>query len=41
MTMARKMRDSDETVEVSHGQASKIIDYFREKWGPYGQPLDP
>ena len=27
-------------VEVSHTQASKIIEYFREKWGPYGQPVD-
>jgi hypothetical protein len=24
----------DELVEVSHEQASKIIDYFRQKWGP-------
>jgi hypothetical protein len=31
---------SYELVEVSHAQASKIIEYFREKWGPYGQPLD-
>jgi hypothetical protein len=30
----------DELVEVSHEQASKIIQYFREKWGPFGQPLD-
>jgi hypothetical protein len=30
-----------ELVEVSHEQASKIIEYFREKWGPFGQPLDP
>jgi len=30
-----------ELVEVSHEQATKIIKYFREKWGPYGQPLDP
>jgi hypothetical protein len=29
-----------ELVEVSHEQASKIIEYFREKWGPFGQPLD-
>jgi hypothetical protein len=29
----------DELVEVSHEQASKIIEYFREKWGPFGQPL--
>jgi hypothetical protein len=27
-----------ELVEVNHAQASKIIKYFREKWGPYGQP---
>ncbi len=26
--------------EVSHEQASKIIEYFREKWGPFGQPVD-
>jgi hypothetical protein len=32
---------ADELVEVSHGQAEKIIGYFREQWGPYGQPLDP
>jgi hypothetical protein len=31
----------DELVEVSHEQAGKIIEYFREKWGPFGQPLDP
>jgi hypothetical protein len=30
----------DELVEVSHEQASKIIEYFRQKWGPFGQPLD-
>ena len=29
-----------ELVEVSHEQASKIIEYFREQWGPFGQPLD-
>jgi hypothetical protein len=29
----------DELVEVSHAQASKIIEYFREQWGPFGQPL--
>jgi hypothetical protein len=28
-----------ELVEISHAQASKIIEYFREKWGPYGQPV--
>jgi hypothetical protein len=32
---------ADELVEVSHEQAEKIIGYFRERWGPYGQPLDP
>jgi hypothetical protein len=31
---------SYELVEVSHAQASKIIEYFREKWGPYGQPVE-
>jgi hypothetical protein len=30
----------DELLEVSHAQASKIIEYFREKWGPFGQPVD-
>jgi hypothetical protein len=29
-----------ELVEVSHAQASEIIEYFRGKWGPYGQPVD-
>ena len=29
-----------ELVEVSHEQVEKIIRYFRERWGPYGQPLD-
>jgi hypothetical protein len=29
-----------ELVEVSHEQASKIIEYFRSRWGPHGQPLD-
>lgn len=29
-----------ELVEVSHAQASKIIEYFREQWGPFGQPID-
>ena len=28
-------------VEVSHEQASKIIEYLRDKWGPYGQPVGP
>jgi len=27
----------DDLVEVSHVQAMKIIEYFREKWGPFGQ----
>jgi hypothetical protein len=31
---------ADELVEVSHEQASKVIEYFREQWGPFGQPLD-
>ena len=30
----------DELVEVSHAQAEKIMGYFRERWGPHGQPLD-
>ena len=30
----------DELVEVSHEQASKVIEYFRQKWGLHGQPLD-
>ena len=30
----------DELIEVSHEQAEKIIRYFRERWGPFGQPLD-
>jgi hypothetical protein len=30
---------ADELVEVGHEQASKIIEYFRERWGPFGQPL--
>jgi hypothetical protein len=29
-----------ELVEISHAQASEIIEYFRGKWGPYGQPVD-
>jgi len=29
-----------ELVEVSHEQASKIIEYFRQKCGPRGQQLD-
>lgn len=30
----------DELIEVSHEQASEIIEYFRQKWGPHGQPVD-
>lgn len=30
----------DELVEVGHEQASKIIEYFRQKWGSHGQPFD-
>jgi hypothetical protein len=30
----------DELVEVSHAQASKIIEHFRQKWGPFGQSQD-
>jgi hypothetical protein len=30
-----------ELVEVSHTQASKIIEWFRVQWGSYGEPLDP
>ena len=30
----------DELVEVSHQQVSKIIEYFRSRWGTYGEPLD-
>jgi hypothetical protein len=30
---------SYDLVEVSHAQASEIIEYFREKWGPFGQPV--
>jgi hypothetical protein len=31
---------SYDLVEVSHAQASEIIEYFREQWGPFGQPID-
>ena len=31
---------ADELVEISHEQAERIIQYFRERWGPYGQPAD-
>ena len=30
-----------ELVEVSHAQASKIIEYLRMQWGSYSEPLDP
>jgi len=30
----------DELLEVSHEQASKIIEYFRESWGSSGKRLD-
>lgn len=30
----------DELIEVSPTQASKIIKYFRERWGSSGQPVD-
>jgi hypothetical protein len=36
----RRGEFDDQLVEVSHAQASKIIEYFREQWGPFGQPLD-
>jgi hypothetical protein len=28
---------ADEFVEISHEQAEKIVQYFRERWGPHGQ----
>ena len=28
---------SNELVEVSHEQASEILEYFRREWGPSGQ----
>jgi hypothetical protein len=27
-------------VEISHSEASRIIQHFREKWGPFGQPVE-
>ncbi len=30
-----------ELVEVSHAQASKIIEYLRMQWASYWEPLDP
>jgi hypothetical protein len=30
----------DELVEVSHERASKIMEYFRERWDPLEQSLD-
>ena len=29
----------DELIEVSHEQANKIIEYFRQNQGPHGQPI--
>ena len=29
---------ADELVEVSHEQAERIVQYFRERWGSDGQP---
>ena len=31
---------SNELIEVSHEQASKIIEYFRREWGSGGRPPD-
>jgi hypothetical protein len=31
---------SYDLVEVSHEQASRIIEYFRQKWGPFGQSVE-
>jgi len=31
---------ADELVEVSHQQAERIVQYFRERWRPDGQPAD-
>jgi len=31
---------ADELVEISHEQAERIIQYFRERWGPSGQSAD-
>jgi hypothetical protein len=31
---------ADELVEVSYEQAERIVQYFRERWGPDGQPAD-
>ena len=31
---------ADELVEVSHEQASKIMENYRQRWGPHGRPLD-
>jgi hypothetical protein len=38
--IARERGDfADEPVEVSHEQAERIVQYFRERWGA-GQPAD-
>jgi len=31
---------ADELVAVSHEQAERIVQYFRERWGPHGQSPD-
>jgi hypothetical protein len=31
----------DDLIEVSHEEASKIIEYFRERWSSLGRSLDP
>jgi hypothetical protein len=31
---------ADELVEVSHEQAERIVQYFRERWGPDGRSAD-
>jgi hypothetical protein len=31
---------ANELVEISHEQADRTIQYFRERWGPQGQPLE-
>jgi hypothetical protein len=30
---------ADELVEVSHDEASEILEYFQRKWGPNEKPL--
>jgi len=31
---------ANELVEVSHEQASRVIEYFRQKWATDGEPVD-